>query len=216
MKHLVLILLLVSAFSQTWVMNDGLCERELGESCMDSTDCQVCQVELTVSQDIQATETDIDISVTNKEPAEIRVRITASVEDIIKKEQETSLGADKTIRFGLTVKRHELNQSLVVQVIDTELGAPWAYEQQTIQGLISSTAGPPIINALLGVLVFFGILAWGVRSTMHTPYEAVPAMPLQEPYPIPPPPKPKKRKKKTIIAVKKKKYYYAGGGNKKS
>jgi len=199
-----IVLLFLLSLSFCWDI-DGICNRSAGESCMNSPDCRVCAINLSVEVSYSEAEAVVGIEIASGEPEELPLLVS------LKEEGETEplllkpldLKPFSRARFEQRIERKLENRSFMVEVIDRELSTPWARKGVTVLGLEQPLPKPNAFLGLLGVISFFAILYFGVREIKRekSPYVLPPI------YGYPPPP-PEQPEEEVIIVPKKKKYYY--------
>ncbi len=192
MRWLLAILLLTPAMAFEL---DGFCDRAGGESCMNSQDCKVCNISLSLEASYTDLYATVTLRLTSYEPDEVPLAVEVGLDG----KQFTGFTKDLKGEWvkELRVPRGKGNQTLVVDVKDRDIGAVWAHGELDIRG-IARQGKLDFLAPLAAILAFFGILYYGIKLLRQPRYFFVP----------PPPPAPRPRPEEEIVVVRKKKKYY--------
>ena len=207
---LVLSLLLSSA--SAWKVGDKFCEREQGESCVNSPDCPTCMVRLNTSIFITETQGLLAVTVESGEPESLGIILTVSKSDKALYSKILELPGMQMRSYEFPVPREEADYDLAVAARDRDIDTMWAREFVTVEGLASKNPGAEIFIPAVALLVFFGILYFGLRKTKPAgPYAEGPDFVPYPPTGMPPaPPAPQRApiaEEEIIVVPRKRKYY---------
>lgn len=203
-----LAVIIVPSFA--WTFGDDFCERENGESCINSQDCPTCYIKLNVSSALRDTQSIFTVNIKSEEPEELGLVVT--VETSLGEEihyKSFNLPAMQMIDYEFPVMRFELNHEYIVIVRDREINTMWAREFVIVDGLASETSNIKILIPFFAIFAFFGILYFSLKKPqVPSPYQDggnfVPYIPRTA---IGQPQQQTVIEEQIVIVAKKKKYY---------
>ncbi|HDR53667.1 MAG TPA: hypothetical protein ENN60_03295 [archaeon] len=212
-----LVMWLVLVAGHAWVLGDSYCDRAGGESCMNSKDCHVCQVQVNTSLVYQDTRAMLYVDVFNQEPSALELTLLASKHDEDFHSKHLELVAYGNASHSFMVDREEDDLEIKIIIRDRALGTAWAMSVVTLTGLQSRGRGLNFLTPLFSLILFFGILYWGLKQTRTGRYDedVAPMMPIMA-YSMPSPGSHAEleEQEQVVIKAKKKKYYHRKKGNK--
>lgn len=200
-----------------WTFGDKVCERDDGESCINSQDCPTCYVTLNVSSKLQDTQALFTVVVKSEEPEDLGIILTvkdAQGEEVHYKTFDLPAMQIKT--YEVAVMRFKDNQEYSVIISDREINTMWAREFITVKGLATEKSRVGILIPFLAIFVFFGLLYFGLKKPQTpSPYQDgagfIPYIPRTA---IGQPQQQKPVIEEQIVVVTKKKKYYQKRKNK--
>ncbi len=183
-------------------VGDGVCQRELGESCRNSIDCSVCLVSLDVGENITEPYAIYTYNITNKEPEYIRYTLKVLLNGKEYDKIELELGANQSYSGKVRVKMGRNLQKLEIRAYD-DMGNIVAYKEIDVPSLEAPEEGFSLIPAFLAGALVISSLIYAVKllstkkEEKRSPYFYAPPVPV--PVAVQP---------QLGVVVKKKVYYY--------
>lgn len=215
MREFILLLILGSILAPglAWTVGDRFCEKETGESCMNSLDCPICEVSLNVTHRVMATQDVLTVIVKSGESADVGIVLTVESGGEVIHHKSFELLAMQEVEYEFPVLRLEDTSEVMIIVKDRDIGTMWNREIVSIEGLSTKNPGFEMLIPAAALIVFFSILYIGLKKPKPSgPYgdesDFVPYMPTGAPPGAPAQIREPVTEEQIVVVTKKRKYYH--------